>query len=120
MKRICPGRRRLRSCGLRLLDLDDHVRAGEDFVGVGGDRRAGVAIGGVVDADALPRVAFHDDVVAVRDEFVHGRRREADAVFQHLDFLRHADAHGSSPVRKRWDEDYAGKRPRRQTSRANS
>jgi hypothetical protein len=84
---------------LGFLHLHDHVRDGKDFIGACGDRRADLPIGCIVETDALPRVAFHDDIVALRDEFLYGGRREADAVFQHFDFLRHADTHGrfSSP-----------------------
>ena len=79
--------------GLRLLDLDDHVRLGEHLLGGPGDLGAGGAIGIVVGADAGARAGLDQHLVAVRDIFAHRAGRQADAVFVVLDFLRATDAH---------------------------
>ena len=59
------------------------------------DRRARLAVGVVVHADALPRVVLDDDLVAVRHQLAHAARHEADAIFEDLDLFRDADAHGN-------------------------
>ena len=79
--------------GLRLLDLDDHVGAGEDVFGGLDDLRAGGAVGVVVGADAGAGARLDEHLMAMRDVFADGARRQADAVFVVLDFLRAADAH---------------------------
>ena len=60
--------------GLRLLDLDDHVRLGEHVLGRPGDRGAGGAIGVVVGADAGAGAGLDQHLVAVRDIFADRRR----------------------------------------------
>ena len=79
--------------GLRLLDLDDHVRHGEDFRGGVQDARSGAPIGVVVHSDTLTRVALDDHIVAALHHLAHAARGQPDAIFENLDFLRHADAH---------------------------
>ena len=82
--------------GLRLLDLDDHVRLGEHLFGGLGDRGAGRAVGVVVGADAGAGAGLDQHLMAVRDIFADRTRRQPDAVLVVLDFLRAADAHGHS------------------------
>jgi len=81
---------------LRLLDLHDHVGRREDVGGACGDRRAFARVVGVVHADADARVVLDDDRMPVVHELADRPRRQADAVFEDLDLLRHADAHGFS------------------------
>ena len=46
--------------------------------------------------DAWPGVLDRHRVAAC-DELMDRRRCQSDAIFQHLDFLRHTDAHGRVP-----------------------
>jgi hypothetical protein len=78
---------------LRLLHLHDHVVLGEDGLRIGDDLRPGLLVVGVGEARAETRAGLDRDGVAVGDVFAHRRRRQADAVFVLLDFLRDADAH---------------------------
>jgi hypothetical protein len=80
---------------LRFLDLDDKFRNPENQFRSLAERRAGVAICGVV----YPRAAFDDDFVAVLNEFGRRGRDETYSIFIVLDFLRHADSHESSRCR---------------------
>ncbi len=79
---------------LRLLHLDDHVGGGEHLGRGSGDFRARLAVRVVVHSDALTGVVLDDHLVAVRHRFAHAARHEADAIFENLDFLGDADAHG--------------------------
>ena len=96
--------------GLRLLDLDDHVGAIEDFCRRHNDRRARTAVGVVVHADALPGARLDDHVVPVRAHFAHALRRQADAVLEYLDFLGNADVHRGSALLERDFDDCAVRR----------
>ncbi len=78
---------------LRLLDLDDHVACRIDLGRARRDRRAFALVIRVADADPLPGVVLDDDLVAVMHELAHRARCQADAILEHLDFLRDADAH---------------------------
>ena len=82
--------------GLRLLHLDDHVALFEDILGGGGDLGAGRGIGGIISADTDARLGLHPDLVAVGNIFAHRSRRQADAIFMILDFLRATDTHARS------------------------
>ena len=79
--------------GLRLLDLDDHLGAGKDVGGGGGDRGAGRLVGGVVKTDAQPCLGLDRHRVAGAHELTDAVRRQADAVLMNLDFLGNADTH---------------------------
>ncbi len=85
---------------LRFLDLDDKFRGLENQFRSLAERRAGVAISGVVYPRAGPRAAFDDDFVTVLNEFGHRGRYEAYSIFIVLDFLGHADSHESPDVAK--------------------
>src|SRR5579883_1210851 len=80
---------------LRLLDLDDHVGAGEDLFGGPGDTGACPLIGGIVEADARPRAGLDDDPVPVMDELAHASRDQPDPVFLDFHFFGDTDEHGS-------------------------
>ncbi len=79
---------------LRLLDLDDHVGLGEDPLGGLGDAGAGLDIGRVVGADAGPGAGLDQHIMAVRDVFANGTRRQTDAGLGNLDFPGDPDEHG--------------------------
>ena len=79
--------------GLRLLDLDDHVRLGEHVLGGPGDRCACSTVGVVVGADTGAGARLDQNLMAVGGVFADGARRQADAIFVVLDFLGAADAH---------------------------
>jgi len=81
---------------LRLLHLDDHLGAREHLGGGGDHLRPRLHVGGIVHADALPRVVLDDHLVAVVDDLAHGLGGEPDTVLEDLDFLRHADLHARS------------------------
>jgi len=81
---------------LRLLDLDDHVGAGVDLRCRGRDARAGGDIVLVGEADGGAGLGFDRHLVAVAAQFARTGRRQADAVFVVLDFLRYADVHDRS------------------------
>ena len=85
--------------GLRLLDLNDHVRPGENLFGRPGDAGAGCTVGIVVGTDAGTGAGFHEHIVPVCHIFAHGAGCQADAIFMILDFLRAADAHRVSSER---------------------
>jgi hypothetical protein len=78
---------------LRLLHLDDHFGAVEDFLRRLDDLGAGLAVQLVGEADGLAAVLLHHHLVAVRDQFARARRSQADAVLVVLDFLGDADKH---------------------------
>jgi len=83
------------------LDFDDELGLGEDFRRIADDLRAGKLInfraGKLINfirtADAAAGIGFDQNVVAVRDEFPHAGRGQADAVFMVFDFFRHTDKH---------------------------
>jgi len=83
---------------LRLLDLDHHLGALEDFAGARGNHRPGGPELGVVDADAVAGAALDEDFVSGGHQLAHSRRHHAYAVFVNLDFPRNADAHSCLPV----------------------
>ena len=80
--------------GLRLLDLDDHLRRRKYLRGVGGDARADspVIVVGLVDAGS--GLALDDDLVPVRDEFADAVGSETDTILVNLDFFGYTDEHG--------------------------
>ena len=84
---------------LRLLHLDDHVRAGKDLACGFHDLRAGAAVIIVVHADPLAGIVLDQHLMPVMDGLAHAGGGEADAVFQNLDLFRHADTHLMPP----WD-----------------
>ena len=80
--------------GLRLLDLDDHLRGLEHRIGVGQDLRANLRVGLVGNADARARAGFYEHDVALPTQSLDDLlRRRSDAELQGLDFLGNADAH---------------------------
>lgn len=81
---------------LRLLDLHDHVRAGEHRVGVGDDARARLDVDVVGIAGAEARARLDDDGVAVADIFTDGGGGKSDPVFARFDLGRDANAHDVS------------------------
>jgi hypothetical protein len=78
---------------LRFLDLHDHVGILEDFASRGSDLRAGGDIVGIRGTDAGAGIGLDQHGMAVRDIFADRSRRQADAIFVVLDFLRATDAH---------------------------
>ena len=95
VNRICPSRSIARSTACGSLTLTIMSAAANTSAAVATTVAPGLAVGVVVHADALPRVALDDDLVAVRDDLAHAAGRQADAVLEDLDFLRDADAHGN-------------------------
>jgi len=83
--------------GLRLLHLDDHVGCAEDLARRGGHLRACAYVVVVHHADSLPRIALDDDLVPLMHDLADRLRGQADAIFENLDFLGDADAHGFLP-----------------------
>jgi len=63
---------------LRLLDLDHHLGALEDFAGARGDRSPGGPELGVVDANAVAGAALDEDFVSGSNQLAHSRRHQAD------------------------------------------
>ncbi len=78
---------------LRLLHFDDQRRVCENLGGRRRNRRAGTAIGLVVEAVSRAGTAFDDDRLSVMDKLADTARYQADAVFVRLDLFRHADQH---------------------------
>ena len=84
--------------GERLLDLHDHVGAGEDLLAA--CRRASRPAA-TYSSSARPATdagrSLDQNLMAVMDELGHRGGRQADAKFVVLDFLGHADEHGEPP-----------------------
>ena len=79
-----------------LFDFHHHVGAGENL-GVAGDNfRAGLKIVVVEEANSGSRLGLHDDLVAVLNELIGGRREERHAMLLGFDFLRDSDDHGEN------------------------
>ena len=78
---------------LRFLDLDDHVRAFEDFLGAAYDLGAGSLVGRVISVNAHARLGLDDHFMTMRHIFTHRAWRQADTVFMVLDFLGATYAH---------------------------
>ena len=57
----------------------------EDGGGIIDDLRPGAGVEGVMGADPLPCAAFHQHAMAMRGQFMHALRRDADAIFVILD-----------------------------------
>jgi hypothetical protein len=62
----------------------------------GDNFHAGLAIVVVAEADACSRLRLHDDLVAVLDELIGGRREERHAMLLGFDFLRDSDDHAEN------------------------
>ncbi len=82
---------------LRLLDLDDHFGALEDFRGGFDDLGALRAVIVVACADAFAGAGFDQHLMAVNDQLARAFGRQANAIFVVLDFLRAADQHHFLP-----------------------
>ena len=80
--------------GLGLLDLHDHIGAGENLGRGVGDRRSGLAVDLIGRADSRTRIGFDDDAMACSYILARRARCEANAVLLHFDLLGHSDAHG--------------------------
>ncbi len=87
-----------RFAGLRLLDLDDHLRALEYLGGGINNLRTGFAKSIIVEVDTRTRTSLDHDLMAVGDDLAHGGRNQADPVLVCLDFLRYANKHFDSPA----------------------
>ena len=88
--------------GLRLLDLDDQVRAGPDLRGRVNDGGAGGSILRVDDAAALPRAGFDQDLVARTGQFLGADRQHGHPVFIGLDLPGNPDNHRIDSPRRPW------------------
>ena len=86
---------------LRLLDLDDHVRAREDLVGGVDELGAGGRVLGIGERRAVAGALLDEHRVAVRDELPRRRRRHADTELVVLDLLGHSDDHVRLPSQSR-------------------
>ncbi len=84
---------------LRLLDLQDHVRLGEDRFGVRGDPRALGLVLGIGDHAAVARARLDDHLVAMLGQLAGADRCERDPVLVRLDLRRYADLHSGKPMR---------------------
>jgi hypothetical protein len=82
---------------LRLFHLHDHVGRLEDRILISGELRAGRFIFRIRQTRPKTGAGLDDDVVSMMHQFGDGRRRQADAKFIVLDFLRHTDAHDCLP-----------------------
>jgi len=80
--------------GLRLLDLDDHLRLGKHLIGGRRDRRTRRNVVRVGEANARTGLGFHQYLVALQHEFLDRGGHHADAVFVVFDFLGYTDPHG--------------------------
>ena len=78
---------------LRLLDLHDHLGTRKDFRRRRNHFGTGCHVLGIGQVDRGAGVVMHQHLVAVRREFTHAGRRQANAVFVVLDFLGYADEH---------------------------
>ena len=79
---------------LRLLDLDDQLRLGEDLLGVLRHARSGGPVRVVGEAAAGAGARLDEDVVAVMGQLTRAAGDEADSIFEGLDLFRNAHAHG--------------------------
>ena len=86
---------------LRLLHLDDHFRLVEDFLGGADDLSSRSAVGVVIHADTDTCARLDNDLVPVRHNFTHRRRRHANTKFFDLDFLWNTDQHFIAPYNAR-------------------
>ena len=82
----------------RLLHLDDHLRAREHRICVGGNFGAGRLVIRIRQAGAQSGIGLDNDTMALHGEFVHRRGHEPDAVFVVLDLFRHANKHDQSRI----------------------
>ena len=78
---------------LRLLDLDDELRRGEDLGGIRQNAGAGALISVIVKADAGAGAGFDDDLMPVMDQFADAARNKADAVFLGFYLFWNTDQH---------------------------
>ena len=81
---------------LRLLDLDDELRASKHIRLAARDGSARRAILRVVYPDAVAGAGLDDHFMAGSDELANTRRHQADAILMNLDFPRNTDAHGQT------------------------
>ena len=79
--------------GLRLLDLDDHLRPGEHLLGGFDDNRARVDVVGVGKARAVSGSGLNRDFVAAAHGLAGGVRGHADPELLRLDFGWTSDFH---------------------------
>ena len=94
----------------RLLDLEQQLSAGPDLRRIVEQRRAGGLVFAIRHRRPVARAALHDDLVPDRDQIVHARRGERDAVLVVLDLVgteilidRLLSApRGSAPGSDRW------------------
>ncbi len=94
MKTIWPGRSIWHSTGLRLLDLDDHVRPAVDLLGGGDDFGAVADVSVVVQAGAGPGSRLDQHAVSGAGQLLGPDGQQADAIFIVLDFLGNSNKHG--------------------------
>ena len=91
---------------LRLLDLDDHVSAGEDLIGGVHELRTGGQVLCIGKRRTLACRLLDEYRVAVRHELARAAGRHADAELVVLDLLGHSNDHVHTPFRS------SGSRPR--------
>src|ERR1700719_163300 len=81
---------------LRLLDLNEHIGNGEDFVRGVDDTGTGPQVGLIGETGFGTRALFDHHLMAGTEQFVRARGYESYAVFVNLDLLRYADPHRAS------------------------
>src|SRR5277367_12858 len=82
---------------LRLLDLHDEIHAREDVLGLRSDDGTSCPVVRVLEANARPGAALHQDLVSGVDELTHARGHQADPIFVNLDLFGDADFHEIAP-----------------------
>ena len=78
---------------LRLFDFNNHLALGKNFRSRRFDLRTRRLIHRIVRANALSRLCFHPNFVAMRDQFTDVFRNQPDAVFIIFNLLRYPDTH---------------------------
>src|ERR1700719_1443782 len=81
---------------LRLLDLNEHIGNGEDFVRGVDDTGTGPQVGLIGETGFGTRALFDHHLMAGTEQFVRARGYESYAVFVNFDLLRYADPHRAS------------------------
>ena len=82
---------------LRFLDLDHHLGLDKDFRSGVNQLRASVCILLIAETNRRSCLFFDHDLMAMRHQFAHAGRGQANAVFMIFDFLGSSDQHVIAP-----------------------